>query len=147
MKTIVQQLIEDETFIAEMKEAIQAKIFGMHGTVYDSSDGLQPATATEFEFESDLKFSGAEADDMACNLDFSTTGTATLAYKGSEGDDRTSECDGDCTGTIEITFPSFTLTADSIDDLVSSVETDITIDSAPLKEQEPVDESNFPEDA
>ena len=134
--SIITQLTQHETFIQEVKQQIVAKVIDRQADAY-TKDGLIEGTVTAYELQTEPVFDAADGGGLEWSIPFKVTGEATIGYKTGDGDYGDDTTDGPCDGFVEVTFPDSTLADDDFEDIASSVEISVTIESAALDAKEP----------
>ena len=135
----IEEIIATDTFLKRLTQQIYSTLTERSATVYDSTDGFVEGTVTRFEIDSGPVCDELEGEASDWSVVFTGNGTASVDYKIADGEDRDSDISGPFEGFANITLPESMLSADAAAQTLQLI---VTIESATLEEEEPVDDSD-----
>lgn len=143
MASILTQILQDETFIEKLQEAIIDDLISKDATVWDYLHGQIQGNVTAYDIISEISFDNLNhnIEDLVWSIKLEFTGEATIGYTNSDGEDDEKTITGLCRSNATITFPSNTLALENIKDIISNIEFELDSEAA-LDEEHPMDELN-----
>ena len=140
----INELIATETFLARLTDLIRSSIAERSATVYDSTEGFIEGAVTHFDIDTGPTCGEPDGESSDWTVPFTGTGTASVGYKTPDGEYRDSDISGPFEGFVEITIPATAATPDAA---AEAAQLTVTIESATLKDEEPIDDSAIDERA
>src|ERR687886_1921438 len=141
MASILTQILQDETFIEKLQEAIIDDLISKDATVWDYQHGQIQGNVTAYNIVSEISFDKSKhnIENLIWSIALEFAGEATIGYTNSDGEYDEKPLTGLCKSNATLTFPSNTLALENIKDIISNIEFELD-SSAYLGEEHPMAE-------